>query len=268
MSELQFSYGIPTKKEYDQLLSTSFFSGLEAFSNNFLKVCDHELSYYKKKWVLDPLHQWSRQYEYPFVFSEIQRDVPSTQFSVLDAGSGLTFFPFLLKSSFPNAVIHCCDYDENLAELYTAISRKTNSEVHFISSDIRNLPYDGNQFDVLYCISVLEHTNNFEKVLDEFKRVLKPAGKLILTFDIALDNFSDIPAPVAEQLLSSIADRFHVTIEPINLSSSDIVTTEDFKNSSLLPWKYGIRQVAKNLLRGKVAQLKHHLTFYCISGKK
>lgn len=268
MADFSFSYGIPTKQDYYTLLSTNLFLSMQKYSNVFLQKSDAELSYYKKKWVADPLHQWSRQYEYPFVFSEINKANTKNSFSILDAGSGITFFPFYLKQSFSNVDIHCCDYDEKLSAIYRDVSKKMDLNITFKSADIRRLPYANATFDIIYCISVLEHTDNFDLVLEEFQRILKPNGKLILTFDIALDNFSDIPAEIAEKLLSSIRQRFNTYTKPINLTNPQIITTNSFKNTSLLPWKYGLKQVIKNIVQRKSPLLRHHLTFYCLTGEK
>lgn len=268
MPDYKFKYGVPTKSDYNQLLSTDLFNKIQQYSDEFLKEADSELEYYNKKWVLDPLHQWSRQYEYPYVFSDIAGTLPEKKMTILDAGSGMTFFPFYLKKTFPEIEVFCCDYDENLGQLYLNISKKLDIEISFNNADIRKLPYAANTFDIVYCISVLEHTDNFELVLDELQRVTKPGGKLILTFDIALDNFSDISIDKAEKLLKNIKERFSAEASPIDLSNAENITTNDFKNTDLLPWKYNVKQSIKNILNGKSPLRRHHLTFYCLSSQK
>jgi len=71
--------------------------------------------------------------------------------------------------------------------------------VSFLQSDVRNLPYSDCTFDVITAVSVIEHIGLFKPQvndpvlplidkngdLDAFKemlRVLKPGGKLIITF--------------------------------------------------------------------------------------
>lgn len=48
------------------------------------------------------------------------------------------------------------------------------------------LPFADNSFDLISCISVIEHLNNREDTLaiNEFGRVVKPGGKIILTFPV------------------------------------------------------------------------------------
>ncbi len=48
--------------------------------------------------------------------------------------------------------------------------------------NLTQLPFPDNYFDIVTCTEVLEHVPAYEKALSEFERVLKPNGKLILTF--------------------------------------------------------------------------------------
>ena len=59
-------------------------------------------------------------------------------------------------------------------------AKKKFSHVQFIKADIEKLPFKSNSFDLVYCMFVIEHTNNPEKVLRETVRVLEDGGTLIL----------------------------------------------------------------------------------------
>ena len=52
-------------------------------------------------------------------------------------------------------------------------------------SDITNIPEPDASFDAILCTEVLEHVPDPTKALDEFSRLLKPGGKLILTAPFA-----------------------------------------------------------------------------------
>jgi SAM-dependent methyltransferase len=52
-------------------------------------------------------------------------------------------------------------------------------------SDITSIPEPDAAFDAILCSEVLEHVPDPTKALDEFKRLLKPGGKLILTAPFA-----------------------------------------------------------------------------------
>jgi len=48
-----------------------------------------------------------------------------------------------------------------------------------VSSEV--LPFEDSSFDVVYCSEVIEHLYNPDNAIEEFKRVLKPRGKILLS---------------------------------------------------------------------------------------
>ena len=69
----------------------------------------------------------------------------------------------------------------NLTSEFDDIGCKNNNTYEFISHDIRNLPLKDNSQDLVICSEVLEHIPNYEAVLSECYRVLKPAGVLLIS---------------------------------------------------------------------------------------
>ncbi|MBZ0299765.1 MAG: class I SAM-dependent methyltransferase [Anaerolineae bacterium] len=51
--------------------------------------------------------------------------------------------------------------------------------------DERKIPFADQQFDLIYAIQVFEHVRFLDSMLAECARVLKPSGKLIMTFPLA-----------------------------------------------------------------------------------
>lgn len=51
---------------------------------------------------------------------------------------------------------------------------------HFEIGDAVNLPFQSNFFVTVFCLEVLEHVDNPEKVLSEIKRVLKKNGDVVI----------------------------------------------------------------------------------------
>lgn len=53
------------------------------------------------------------------------------------------------------------------------------SEVH--EADVRNLPFDADSFDLIVCWETIEHVAEGERVVEEFRRVLRPDGILLVS---------------------------------------------------------------------------------------
>jgi len=73
-----------------------------------------------------------------------------------------------------------CDISE--AALYLA-KRDFNSGKYF-KQDLRYLGFRDNTFDKILSFNVIEHIENQDQVLQEFKRVLKPNGNLVMGTNI------------------------------------------------------------------------------------
>jgi len=283
MGEAQLRQGLVKISEYKVLLESEPFSRIEKFSNNFISQNSEMLSAYCRRWVIDPLHTWSRQWEYPFVFSEVERYAgahSSRPIEILDAGSGITFFPYFLKQIIDAASLACCDSDPALPEMIRAINSRMGTDVKFLHKDVRDTGLANNSFDIVYCVSVLEHTKNYGEIIKEFVRLLKDNGILIVTFDVSLDGRSDIPISEVKKLLTTLEnylspsdqDSIARLLDGETLFSSDVITTLfvwDW-NKSLLPWRYPlVSSVLASVKRRKLPRFGiKNLTFTCHTFEK
>lgn len=214
--------GIPTKKQFFDNFDNK---EVEEFSNNFLKENRENLQTYSTKWVKDPYSTWSRRWEYSYLLERI----PKEQKKILDAGSGLTFLPALLKSR--GHRVTCLDNDGA-----TIASAKDVGYAAICGDLTTNLE---DKFDLVVCISVLEHLSNKKEVLKNFTNLLNDGGRLILTYDICLSGDRDIPYTQINQL-NSMIEEFFTPLELYNRDISNAITTNDFVSaglSHLLPWK-------------------------------
>jgi ubiquinone/menaquinone biosynthesis C-methylase UbiE len=203
--------GIPDHSMVKSLARSTRFKDLERFSNRFLGVNSAVLPKYKR--VSDPLHAWSRLWEYPYchemITSFAQRS--SSSLKILDAGSGWTFFPYYLAHECSFASLHCCDIDHALSYFFAYSNKKMDQKVSFRVADLRSLDYESQSFDAVYCISVLEHLlpADRNKAILQFKRVLRKDGLLIVSFDISLDGSQSMSRSEAETILEIICQDFH-----------------------------------------------------------
>ncbi|MEY9096903.1 methyltransferase domain-containing protein [Paenibacillus sp. RC84] len=132
--------------------------------------------------------QWPiRKMEYSFVLDHILNNITKNSTKILDAGCGVTPLPFLLGKYCDQ--VEAIDYSETDMELMTLLGESREFEgaesVNFSVQDICNLDFEENVFDLICCVSVMEHMDfpNYITALSELYRVLKPGGLLICTMD-------------------------------------------------------------------------------------
>jgi SAM-dependent methyltransferase len=113
-----------------------------------------------------------RAVEYKFVFDQIASKAPGR---VLDVGTGITALPALIR----NCGINVTAID-NVRD-YWPIGM-FNQHWFVLDRDILEPKWDGPLFDLVTCISVLEHIKEFEKAIDKMSSLLNPGGVLVLSF--------------------------------------------------------------------------------------
>jgi ubiquinone/menaquinone biosynthesis C-methylase UbiE len=228
---------------------------------------------YNIRWVADPLHQWSRQWEYPYIISRLEGIKKSAK--IIDLGAGVSFLPYYLKEKQGLKNILAVDYDPSLENLYHKVNSKVKESIDFQNGDMRNLhAIEDSSADIVYSVSVLEHTDSYPTVLKEVYRILKPGGSLVLTFDISLDGLDDIPLERAKHLVASMEKIFGTklaidldsAIKQPNLVTSDLMAKRD---KTLMPWQYPALNVVKHLIKDrKPGSMYKKLTFCCLTVTK
>lgn len=264
--------------EYEALLEDDSFTRMETFSDSFISRHREALSSYGRRWVADPFHQWSRQWEYPFVYSAVTKAAAGAgdrPLRILDAGSGITFFPYYLALEAAGAEVTCCDHDPLLQKVFAQVNGKVQRGVGFVACDLVDTGLEEGAYDVVYCISVLEHSRRRSEIIGELSRLLAPGGLLILTFDISLDGLGEVPPKELKQMVAELEGALEPTDrESINrlLDLTEIchernVTTLAVPrgNRSLLPWKYPFAStLLAALRRGKIPRHRvRNFTFSC-----
>lgn len=94
---------------------------------------------------------------------------------VLDVGSGYSIF-FLITTGWPFPVT-CCDLDAAAMEKMKGLVPEWDWRV----ADAAALPFDDSSFDTLFAGEIIEHVGDPLAALAEWRRVLAPGGRLILT---------------------------------------------------------------------------------------
>ncbi len=93
---------------------------------------------------------------------------------LLDIGSGTGELITLIQSHSPTVKASACDYIDTLMQL-------PNQKVQVANLNEEALPYSSTSFDLVTCTEVIEHLENYRKVIREVERVLKPNGVAIFT---------------------------------------------------------------------------------------
>lgn len=206
------------------------FSVLEEKHSEFLSKAS-EFRSEEYKWPNDPLHCWSRIWEYPYVYYHLTRYVESlaksSQPVVADVGSGVTFFPFSLAQL--GCEVICTDIDsiceKELLRARESVSHSPGN-VHFRLINNEKLPFEDGECNVLYCISVLEHIPDFENTVREMARVLKPGGLCLITCDLGLDPASNTQLNIDqfERLTYVIGQQFSLICPERTIHPVDVLT--------------------------------------------
>jgi 2-polyprenyl-3-methyl-5-hydroxy-6-metoxy-1,4-benzoquinol methylase len=276
MNNNQLPSAIPHLDQYWKLLESEQFIEMENYSNRFLESNKYFLKSYSKNWVADPLHNWSRIWEYPYVYSKIEDCLMTIngKVRILDAGSGITFFPYYIKSCYPTSMVFCCDCEENLEDSFNKVNSIQDYPVNFSVALLEDTKFPDDYFNIVYCISVIEHTNQYQKIIDELYRIIIPGGMLIISFDISIDKKGELKPREVTKLLIHLNNKFNKYDKKIYqidtmLSRPDILTTQSIylKNRDLLPWSHpSIAHHIKSIIRGKgLISYPPLYTVYCLS---
>lgn len=255
--------GIPLAADVEAMKRNDAFDQHVEFNRNFIAAHSAALKGYGFHWGDDPLRLWSRRWEYPFSAQKILDFAASAggeTVRILDAGSGVTYFPYMLCSHLPRAQVTCCDSNSAYERMFAAINEQTpGSRVTFKTALLQSLPLEDASQDAICCISVLEHTDNYRAILSEFRRVLRPGGLLVLTFDLSLDGRFKLSRDQATELLSAISEMYKISGVDVNKDLArldhpgEILSTDMVRRTEpeLLPWKYPKLMAIRDLLSGK-----------------
>ena len=137
-----------------------------------------------------PLYYAARMWEFPYAIYEAKLE---QGMKVADVGCGNTPFTALLaeKVGAKNVTGYDPDYikDDSIEGHSHFGARKSYIDalgINFHNDGMTKMTAPDGFFDRVFCISVLEHIEDIvvkQQGLKEMARILKPGGKLILTFD-------------------------------------------------------------------------------------
>jgi O-antigen biosynthesis protein len=98
--------------------------------------------------------------------------------TVLDAGCGLGYGTAILAEAGAKRAIGVDLSDHAVADARALVGRH---DVEYRVADLHQLPFDAGAFEVVVCFEAIEHMHDVETALDEFRRVLRPDGLLLIS---------------------------------------------------------------------------------------
>jgi SAM-dependent methyltransferase len=229
--------GLAALSDFETPEWQALFSTLEKQQEEFLAM-ERQFRSAEYKWPRDPLHTWSRVWEYPYAYHHLestrrQWTAPSLPRAV-DVGSGVTFFPFsVARLGFH---VTCTDTDPVCADDIPKAGRVMPhgpGKVEFRLSEGVNLPFQDNEVDVVFCISVLEHISNFENTISEMARILRRGGLFVLTIDLDLRGDTEIGVEKHKKLLDELHRYFEMEHAERTIHPADLLNT----CNGPCPWK-------------------------------
>lgn len=220
------------------------------------------------KWPRDPLHSWSRVWEYPYAYHHLSRWCAERREErlphVVDFGSGVTFFPFSVARL--GCRVTCVDIDPlvgvDLPRAASVVHHRPG-RVDWRLSDRSRLPFADGEVDAVYCLSVLEHIPDCEDVIAELGRILRPRGMLILTIDLDRRGDKAIGVDCYHRMMEPLLDLFDyqapvATVHPLDVLSTD---AGPFPLPRLHPAVFVLREGLRRLRgRPRGFRIPFHLT--------
>jgi 2-polyprenyl-3-methyl-5-hydroxy-6-metoxy-1,4-benzoquinol methylase len=126
----------------------------------------------KREYLQQSIPQFNeRAVEYGFVFKHLTRIYPR---KILDVGTGTTSLPHLMRRC--GFLVTAID---NIKDYW--LSGMFNRHYFVMDDDITDSKLD-DKFDLITCISVLEHLEESEAAIRNMFNLLNPSGYLIITF--------------------------------------------------------------------------------------
>ncbi len=154
---------------------------------------------------------WDNEYNNAALQAFLEPFVPSFGLlagqSVLDVGTGTgTLIPFLNKVLGSKGYITAVDYAQNMVDICRAkYGHVPNVSIMVASAE--NLQFPDASFDAITCFGVFPHLDNKIATLNQFHRVLKSKGRLIIAHALSSteirSHHQKAPSAVANDVLPS-----------------------------------------------------------------
>lgn len=132
---------------------------------------------------LNAYHEnWSKVWEYPWIWFNSLCDIDLQDKKILDIGSGESPMPWLL--ALLGAEVMMVETGRENVPLWSRIQQRQQLKIGWRIVSNEGLPFADNTFDAITSFSVIEHQPDKAAAVAEAARVLKPGGIFGVSFDL------------------------------------------------------------------------------------
>jgi ubiquinone/menaquinone biosynthesis C-methylase UbiE len=96
-------------------------------------------------------------------------------------------------------------------------AKGSHPKLSFRCGSVEALPYSVGQFDLVYCAHVLHYFKEWDRALNEIRRVLAPTGKVVITIHHPADQGYAGDEPL--EVHATWYDNFEVVFYPRSIKS-------------------------------------------------
>lgn len=195
------------------------FAKLKHFEDEEFKKCHAEVAEYHKKRVNYPF-DWSRQWEYPWIL----KNLPLNKEQIAaDAGGGYCYFPCIFGKRVKEIVV----IDKNDTSLNHCITWTPR----FIHQNLENIKTD-EKFDVVVCVSVLEHIWDYFSAIKRMTELVKPGGYLAITMDCYLEDSHNCKFSQISTVLDILKEAKMNPIGEVDLSTDGLYFKQELMKTN------------------------------------
>ena len=142
----------------------------------------------------DPLIDAAERYWNSEEWRQIVKYLPYNKGKALDVGAGRGIASYALtKEGFQVTALEPDTSGIVGSNAIKELSSNRNLSIEVVEEFSETLPFEDDQFDVVFARAVLHHTKNLDDACSEFIRVLKPNGVFIAVREHVISRIEDLP---------------------------------------------------------------------------
>jgi SAM-dependent methyltransferase len=117
----------------------------------------------------------------------------------LEVGAGTGYFSLNMLQAGVVADAVCTDISPGMLDALETNARRLELDVTTVACDAEDLPFEDASFDLVFGHAVLHHLPDLDRAFGEFRRVLRPGGRLFFAGEPSRhgDRIADVPKRAA-----------------------------------------------------------------------